>query len=95
MSSHHLGIEVGRHARPSIPVKDRVCTVCIDKVDDEIHLLTECKKHEKSRNCMLNDIADIYPYIHNLNGEKLFIELLTTYKYRNTCYHWEIYSPGF
>ena len=66
------------HACPSIPVKDRVCTVCVDKVDDEVHFLTECKKHETSRNCMLKNIANIHPHIHHLNGKELFIELMTT-----------------
>ena len=41
-SDHKLMIEEQRHYRPKPPRPERTCYVCHDKVEDEIHFLTEC-----------------------------------------------------
>ncbi len=48
VSSHHLAIETGRHAKPKIPVAERLCKCCM-VVEDELHHLIECKKFISQR----------------------------------------------
>ena len=46
-SSHNLGIETGRHCRPSKLPENRVCAFCPSgQVDDETHFLIHCKAHD-------------------------------------------------
>ena len=47
-SSHSLGIETGRWARPIIPRENRLCQTC-DKLDNEYHLLLECSLFNELR----------------------------------------------
>ena len=48
-SSHRLGVETGRWARPKITRADRKCPVC-NKLDDEYHFLLECTSFHEERN---------------------------------------------
>ena len=47
-SSHRLGVETGRWARPIIPFEQRLCENC-QKLDDEYHFLLECTKLSELR----------------------------------------------
>ena len=51
-SSHRLYIETGRWSRPVIPRNNRKCATC-EKLDDEYHLLLECKLHTANRNKLI------------------------------------------
>ena len=54
LSSHNLGIETGRHCRPSMLPEDRICAFCPSgQVDDEIHFLIHCKAHDDLRTTIL------------------------------------------
>ena len=79
LSSHHLAIETGRHAKPKIPIERRFCTACLDKIDDEIHFLIECKKYQKLRkhmfNTILSQVSDFN--IRNSNSKNNFLEIMT------------------
>ncbi len=46
--AHHLAIETGCHAKPKIPVGERLCVSC-SVVEDELHHLIECKKLDSLR----------------------------------------------
>jgi hypothetical protein len=46
-SFHHLAIETGR--RSDIPRESRFCSVCRNKVDDELHALLECPLYASAR----------------------------------------------
>ena len=47
-SSHRLGVETGRWARPIVPYEQRLCENC-QKLDDEYHFLLECTKLSELR----------------------------------------------
>ena len=51
VSSHHLGIETGRHQKPVIPSNRRYCKFCPDQdaIDDEKHFILDCKFHIAER----------------------------------------------
>ncbi len=56
VSSHHLAIETGRHAKPKVPVKDRLCDTCLT-IEDELHHLIECKKYSSLRGALFTEAA--------------------------------------
>jgi hypothetical protein len=78
LSSHHLGIEVGRHARPIIPADQRFCTTCTDKIDDEIHFLIECQKYQGLRSKMFTSLNSLMPTFPNLSNKEKFVNLMNT-----------------
>ena len=50
LSSHNLGIEIGRHCRPKKPVEERLCMYCNEgKIDDEMHMLFSGSFHTEER----------------------------------------------
>ena len=55
VSSHHLGIETGRHQKPVIPSNRRYCKFCPDQdaIDDEKHFILDCKFHIAERESLL------------------------------------------
>jgi hypothetical protein len=64
-STHCLNIEVGRYTRKA--VSERKCELCsLDKIEDEVHFLTECPKYENEREKLYNCIAS-----HNKNFRSL------------------------
>ena len=81
-SSHHLGIELGRHAKPRpIPLAERTCTYCPNEiVDDEFHFILKCSKNQSERNILFSKISNLH---NTLSEEDLFIYLLST----NNEYH--------
>ena len=57
LSSHNLGIETGRHCRPSKLPETPICAFCPSgQVDDEIHFLIHCKAHDALRTTILPDL---------------------------------------
>ncbi len=57
ISSHNLAIETGRHRRynkTNIPVNMRLCDFCIDKIEDEMHIILYCNRLETDRQEMLD-----------------------------------------
>ena len=71
-----LAIETGRLKK--IPLEERVCTICENKVEDELHFLTECELFDIVREKFLNDIKEIDPNLKTDDRKLLFISLLTT-----------------
>ena len=74
-SSHHLGIEVGRHTKPITPLEKRICCYCSSKnIDDEYHYVIDCTFNSHERNIMLSKLP---PHTLQLNDEDLFIYLFS------------------
>ena len=73
-SSHHLGIELGRHTRPNpTPIAERTCVYCSSNaVDDEFHFVMKCAKNQNERNVLFSKLP---PQIMCLDPEELFIYL--------------------
>ena len=78
LSSHHLGIEVGRYARPVMPMEKRPCIECKGKIDHEVHFLTECNKYDKFRKDMFDSLRASHPFILGLDNKETVIELMTS-----------------
>ena len=57
LSNHSLMIEKGRHQK--IDKNRRFCPFCINKIEDEIQLLLECKCFEEHRTNLFHKIRDI------------------------------------
>ncbi len=72
ISDHKLEIEVGRHARPKIDRKDRLCKRCsAGDVDDEIHFLISCPDLNNYRNLHIKELIN-----QNNSSENNFIKLI-------------------
>ena len=79
LSSHHLAIETGRHAKPIVPVHQRLCTKCnLGVLDDEIHFVTQCAKFQNIRNIMYHTVMPLIPNFDEKNDKDKFILLLTS-----------------
>ena len=76
MSDHKLMIEEGRHYRPQIPRENRFCNICRDAVEDEQHMLTNCKLYGQ-RNTWFSEIGRKIPNFINLDDHQKFIFLMT------------------
>ena len=61
-----------------IPLEERLCTRCENKVEDKFHFVTECELFDIVREKFLNDITEIDPNLKTDDRKLLFISLLTT-----------------
>ena len=77
VSSHRLGIETGRHQKPSLQPDKRLCQYCKSgKVDDELHFLVHCDFHSKTRKLFFSQLCEIITDFHRLNDVDKFREIL-------------------
>ena len=76
LSDHKLMIEEGRHFRPKIPRENRWCKFCGTAVEDEQHMLIDCKMYG-NRQKWFENIAEKYPNFSSLNSHQKFIFLMT------------------
>ena len=76
VSDHKLRIEQDRHIRPKLPRENRKCYMCKDKVEDEIHFLTECRLYG-SHSRYWNLIYEKFPQLSPLSNEERFIFIMT------------------
>ena len=76
LSDHKLMIEEGRHFRPIIPRENRWCKFCETAVEDEQHMLIDCKLYGNRHN-FFQKIAEKCPNFSSLNGQQKFIFLMT------------------
>ena len=75
-SDHKLMIELGRHNRPITPREERVCHMCTNKTEDEIHFFTECTMYG-SKNKFWNQVHQRFPQTLHLNTRERFIFIMT------------------
>ena len=77
LSSHNLGIETGRHCRPSKLPENRICAFCPSgQVDDEIHFLIHCKAHDDLRTTILPDLKPPLPDAVDRPDSIVFTEIM-------------------
>ena len=77
LSSHNLGIETGRHAKPPTP-PEKQCLYCDDGVvDDEIHILTKCTAHTDIRHRLTTNIEDCLDDYNCLPDVQKFISVMS------------------
>ena len=73
ISAHTLAIETGRHARPKVPVNQRVCQMCNSgSIEDEMHFVTICDKFRQIRQSTFEKIQNVCPNFNMLSTEDKF-----------------------
>ena len=78
LSNHSLMIEKGRHL--GIDKNERFCKFCLDKVEDEIHFLINCKTFEMHRKNLFDIANNNLYYFHRFNDKAKLIALLNNPK---------------
>ncbi|MEW8547450.1 MAG: hypothetical protein AB2693_28420, partial [Candidatus Thiodiazotropha sp.] len=76
ISNHKLEIEQGRYK--NISVDKRICKLCNDGIEDEIHFLLNCSVLDTTRKTTLSEIYKLYPKTKDLNDKDKFIWLMST-----------------
>jgi hypothetical protein len=76
LSNHKLMIEIGRHKKLS--KEDRICEVCNNGIEDEVHFLVRCKLYEKLREPLFNFCTELRPHFEYYSDQEKFVFLMTT-----------------
>ena len=76
LSDHKLMIKEGRHFRPKIPRENRWCKYCQTVVENEQHMLIDCKLYG-NRSKWFAKLIEKCPNFSNLNSHQKFIFLMT------------------
>ena len=74
LSNHDLMIETGRYKE--IPVQERLCPFCDNKVETEQHFLLVCKTYQTHREQLFNELRMINQNFEILSKEEQFVSLL-------------------
>lgn len=69
-------IEVGRHMK--VPKEDRICEVCKNGIEDEIHFLIKCQLYEAGREPLFELCAGLRPQFRYYSDQEKFIFLMTS-----------------
>ena len=86
ISAHHLEIETGRYKMKNgkkIPPDERLCKTC-NAVEDEYHLIMNCKTHDKERSELLDKVNETFPDFPNIDDKEKFLFLMS-------CNDYELY----
>ncbi len=77
ISAHDLEIERGRRAKPTrTPADRRFCKHCGDKVEDEVHFITECTLYKQIRAEFLRACPEVEQL--GQSGKELFVKILSS-----------------
>ena len=73
-----LEIETGRHTRPSVPLNERICTLCnLNVCETECHFMLECPLYDDQRQPLLERVLNIEPLFNSLNMEEQLVYLMS------------------
>ena len=78
LSNHSLMIEKGRHL--GVNKDARFCNFCLDKVEDEMHFLLNCKTFKLHRRKLFEKANENLRYFYRFNDKAKFIALLNNPK---------------
>ena len=77
ISNHSLEIEKGRHQRPYVKPKDRVCQTCKLETEDEAHFLLRCPTYQMLRETLFAKMKSKDNFDANtISQEMLFLKLI-------------------
>ena len=76
-SCHSLQIERGRYKHPSQPPSERLCSQC-NMVEDEIHFLCVCKKHEQLRENLFQLVQSECKYFLRMSAKDKFVFIMSS-----------------
>ena len=77
---HKLHIETGRY-HPYIPADDRICHSCVNQieaVEDEIHFIMGCPKHNKLRSNLFSIAKKESAHFDSFNNYQKFVWLMAS-----------------
>ena len=77
LSNHNLLIEKGRHTRPRLERNDRKCFICKEKIENEMHFITECPLYENERVILYEACRKNCKNFASLTKEQKFIFVMT------------------
>ena len=77
LSDHSLMIEEGRRKRPKIPRDERICLLCTEEVENEIHFLIKCPSKSIERNLLFTEISKTVPSFSCLDPTSKFNFLMS------------------
>ena len=76
LSNHRLMIESGRHMK--LPKNERMCPVCSEGIEDEVHFLVNCNFYEEIRKPLLDMCVELKPNFDFYSDEEKFVFIMTT-----------------
>ena len=76
LSNHKLRIELGR--REGIVREERICQICSEGVEDEIHFLVKCKQYNDLRQPLINLCMESKPQFNYYTDKEKFIFIMKT-----------------
>ena len=77
ISAHALKIETDRYNKQYIERSMRICKYCLDQVEDEQHLITNCTLYDTFRDQLFSNLSINYKNFTTLNNKAKFIWLMT------------------
>ena len=77
LSNHNLLIEKGRHMRPRLERNERKCFICKEKIENEMHFLTECPLYKNERAILYQACRENSKNFTSLTKEQKFIFIMT------------------
>jgi hypothetical protein len=77
ISAHKLEIEKGRYI--GLKVEDRICQLCKDDIEDEVHFLLQCPSLQKERWEIIKNINEINNFFYkSLDNRSKLVWLMST-----------------
>ena len=77
LSSHNLHIELGRHKRPYVEAKDRICEKCNSGlIEDEMHCLIICSKWNDLRLNLVEEASSCINDFFVLSQKEQFHQIM-------------------
>ena len=70
-----IQIEIGRYR--NISLCHRLCPICKQAVEDEIHFLCQCPEYSEFRATLYRKANEAYPSFHNLDLFDKFVYLMS------------------
>ena len=79
-----IQVEVGRFS--NTPLEMRICKLCNQECEDEIHFICVCPRYEQERNELFQQVGTGDPTFMLKNSQGQFVCLMTNYQYRLAKY---------
>ena len=71
----HLEIEVGRYR--NLPLQERICSICEEAVEDEIHFLLTCNAYSDIRTRLITRAIEFDPSFSHFDEIEQFVFLVS------------------
>ncbi len=76
ISAHHLKIETVRHTRPKTILGNRTCETSTNKIESELHAITECPQYTNTKTILFLKAKDTIPNFQYMSNQDNFIYLM-------------------